>query len=136
MAKIFRIYNTDISHATKPLEKASATVIPEGSLVALDWGGLAILATATSTAVGYCETGGADGDTEILVVTDDRLILSGTADAVFAKSMRGTEVDITTTTQLIDVGASLTDVLKILPSTDAGTVGETEKVRVRINKSL
>lgn len=135
MAKIFRIYNTDITHNAKPVFKASATVIPEGSLVALA-SGLAILATATSTAVWYCETGGADGETEILVITDDRLILSGTADANFAATMRGTEVDITTTTQLIDVGASLTDVLKILPSTDAGTVGETEKVRVRINKSL
>jgi hypothetical protein len=136
MAKIYRIYNTDISHNTKVLEKASATVIPEGSLVALDAGGLAIIATATSTAVAYCETGGADGETEIIVVNDDRLILSGTANANFAKANRGTEVDITTTTQLIDLGASLTDVLKVLPSIDAGTVGETTDVRVRINKSL
>lgn len=135
MAKIFRIYNTDISHNTKVLEKASATVIAEGSLVALDAGGLAIAAVAASTAVGYCETGGADGVTEIIVVTDDRLILSGTADAVFAKANRWTEVDITAA-QLIDLGTSVTDVLKVLPSLDAGTVGSIEKVKVRINKSL
>lgn len=135
MAKIYRIYNTDITHNAKPLFKASATVIPEGSLVALS-AGLAILATATSTSVGYCETGGADGETEILVITDDRLVLSGTADANFAAVNRGAEVDITTTTQLIDIGASVTDVLKILPSTDAGTIWATTDVRVRINKSL
>ncbi len=135
MAKIFRIYNTDISHNTKVLEKASATVIAEGSLVALDAGGLAIKALAASTAVGYCETGWIDGVTEIIVVTDDRLILSGTGDAVFAKSQRWTEVDITDA-QLVDVWASVTDVLKILPSIDAGTVDSIDKIRVRINKAI
>lgn len=135
MAKIFRIYNTDISHNTKVLEKASGTVIAEGSLVTLDAGWLAIPAVAASTAVAYCETGALAGVTELIVVTDNRLILSGTGDAVFAKAQRWTEVDITAA-QLVDVWASLTDVLKILPSIDAGTVGSASDIRVRINKSL
>lgn len=134
MAKKFRIYNTDISHNTKVLEKDSATVIEAGSLVALS-SGLAVSADATSTAVAYCETGAEAGTTQVIVVADDRLILSGTADEAFAVTNRGTEVDITAA-QLIDLGASLTDVLKVLPSIDAGTVGETSDVRVRINKSL
>jgi len=134
MAKIFRIYNTDISHNTKVLEKDTATVIAPGSIVALS-AGLALPAGAASSSVAYCESGAAAGTTELIVVADDRLILSGTADANFNVTDRGLEVDITAS-QLIDLGASVTDVLKVLPSIDAGTVGEAEKVRVRINKSL
>lgn len=135
MAKNFRLYNTNEVYRTKELEKASSTVIEAGDLVTLDAGGLAIVATAASTAVAYCETGGADGETTILAIADKDVVLTGTADANFAKANRGTEVDITAT-QLIDLGASLTDVLKVLPSTDAGTVGSTDDVKVVINKSI
>lgn len=135
MAKIFRLDNTSYVFNTKELEKASATVIAEGSLVALDAGGLAIPAVAASTAVAYCETGAPAGTTTLLAVKDKDIVLRGTADANFAKTNRGTEVDITAA-QLIDLGASVTDVLKVLPSTDAGTVGSDEDVKVIINKSI
>ena len=136
MAKKFRLYNTNEVYRTKVLEKASATVIEAWDLVALDAGWLAIKAVAASTAIAYTETGAGDGETEIVVIADKDVVLSGTADANFAKANRGTEVDITDTTQLIDLGASATDVLKILPSEDAGTVGATTEVKVKINKSI
>ncbi len=63
--------------------------------------------------------------------------LTGTADANFAVTNKGTEVDLVgTTTQLIDLGASATDVLKVSARDTAGTVGETTNVEVRINKPL
>lgn len=135
MAKTFRLDNTSCVYNTKELEKASGTVIEAGSLVTLDAGGLAIPAVAASTAVAYCETGALAGTTTLLVVKDEDVVLRGTADANFAKANRGTEVDITAA-QLIDLGASATDVLKVLPSTDAGTVGSANDVKVVINKSI
>lgn len=133
----FKVYRSGSTNNTMTLAKDSATVIEAGDLVALS-SGLAIKATAASTAVAYCEAGGAAGETEIQVSTDRDLILSGTADAAFAVTQRGTEVDLVVNAgvQQIDVGASLVDVLKILPSTDAGTVGSTSNVLVKINKPI
>lgn len=134
----FTIVQRGPNSTTATLAKASATVIEAGDLVALDAGGLAIKATAASTQVLYTETGAANGDTEILVITDTDLILRGTADANFAASNRATEVDIVVTwnNQLIDLGASVTDVLKVVPDSKAGTVGSANNVLVRINKTL
>ena len=137
MAADFKIISTGVNNRTMTLEKASATVIEAGDLVALDANGLAIKAVAASTQLAFTPTWAGDGDTEIDVIVDDNLVLSGTGDANFAESMRGTEVDLVgTTTQLIDVWTSATDVLKILPSTDAGTVGATTDIRFTINKPL
>lgn len=122
---------------TRKLEKASATVIPAGSLVALDTDELAIKAVAASTAVAYCPNGAAAGELEVEVTVGNDFTLLGTGDANFAESMRGAEVDIVgTTTVLIDVGESATDVLKISPFVDAGTVGSASDIEVRINKPL
>jgi len=65
-------------------------------------------------------------------------VFAGTPDEAFAATNRGTEVDLVgTTTQLIDLGASSTDVFKILPTDDAGTVGSsTDEVLFTINKTL
>jgi len=134
MAKKFKIVDSTAIDNTIVLEKASATVIPAGSLVALDTG-LAIVAVAASTAVAYCEGWAADWETIAVVNNDENLVLEGTADANFAKTNRGTEIDITDA-QLIDLGTSTTDVLKVLPSENAGTVDSTDKVRVVINKTL
>lgn len=114
---------------------ASATVIPAGALVAVS-SGLIIKAVAASTAIGFTPTGSAVGDTQI-EVSNGRVELIGTGDAVFAVAQKGTEVDIVgTTTQLIDVGASTTDVLRISAKEDAGTVGSTSDIKVEINKPI
>ena len=114
----------------------SATVIEAGDLVTLS-SGLIIKAVAASTAVAYALTGSAVGDTIIEVSQGNDFTLVGTADANFAVTHKGTEVDLVgTTTQLIDLGASTTDVLKVGIAEDSGTVGATTKVEVRINKPL
>ncbi len=134
----FKVYRSGSSDNTMTLEKASATIIEAGDLVALDASWLAIKATAASTALAFCEGGWADWETEIQVSTDPELILSGTGDAVFAKAQRWTTVDLVVNAwvQQIDVWASLVDVLKILPSTDAGTVGSAAGILVKIAKPL
>lgn len=138
MAADFKIVRTGVNNQTETLEKASATVIEAGDMVALDAGGLAIKATAASTAIAFTEGGAGDGDLTIEVVADPDLVLKGTGDAVFAESMRGTEVDlvINGTNQQIDVGASVTDVLKIAAGEEAGTVASTDGIVVKINKPL
>lgn len=120
----------------KTLEKASATVIEPGDMVALS-SGLAIKAVAASAAVAYAPYGAAAGETTVQVVADPEAEYVGTADANFAVAQRGTEVDLVgTTNQLIDVGASTTDVFKISVGEDAGTVGSTANVRIKINKFI
>ena len=115
---------------------ATATVIEAGDLVAIDTG-LIIKAVAGSTAVAYAVEASASGDTQIEVSVGNDFTLLGTGDAVFAVSQKGTEVDLVgTTTLLIDVGTSSTDVLKIAIGTDAGTVDSTDEIEVRINKPL
>lgn len=137
MAADFRIVETGVNNRTMQLEKASATVIEAGDLVTLDANGLAIKAVAASTVLAFTEAWAGDGETTIEIIVDDNLILEGTWDAVYAESMRGTEVDLVgTTTLLIDVWASTTDVFKILPTTNAGTVGSTDNIRVKINKPI
>ena len=121
---------------TKEYDIASATVIEKWDLIALT-SGLATKAVAVSTAIAYAIWKSDVWDTKILVSVEPELVLEWTWSAAFAAAMKGTEVDITgTTTQLIDVWTSVTKVLKILPSEDAGTVWDTEKIRVKINKPL
>jgi len=137
MAKDFRIINTDEVYRTKPLEKASATVIRPWTFVTLDGAWLAIAAVAASTAVAYTEAWAGAWELTVLAVTNSDVVYSGTGDAVFAEAQRGTEVDLViSTTQFIDVGASTTDVFKILPSTDAGTVDSVDGIRITVNKSI
>jgi hypothetical protein len=52
--------------------------------------------------------------------------------------MRDTEVDlvINTLVQQIDVGASTTDVFRIVGGTDAGTVGSASEIKIRLNKPI
>jgi hypothetical protein len=114
---------------------ASATVIEAGDLVAMS-SGLIIKAVAASAEVAFAAGASAVGDTKI-EVTNGRVDLIGTGDAVFAVAQKGTEVDIVgTTTLLIDVGASTTDVLRISAKEDAGTVGSTDDIKVEINKPI
>ena len=115
---------------------ASATVIEAGDMVTLD-DGLIVKAGAASAAIAYAPNGSADGETKIEVTVGNDFLLEGTADANFAVTQKGTEVDLVgTTTLLIDVGESATDVLKVDISENAGTVGSVDNVRVKINKPL
>lgn len=115
---------------------ASATVIEAGKLVDLT-AGLITEADATSTALAWCPAGSADGETQTAVTTFNDFTLVGTADANFAATDRGLEVDLVINTdQQIDLGASATDVLKVGISVQSGVVGEATDVEVRINKPL
>lgn len=113
---------------------ASGTVIPAGALAGMT-AGLAVDAVAATSAVAWCPKGSADGETVCELTIGNDFTLKGTADANFAAANRGTEVDITAA-QLIDLGSSATDVLKVDISENAGTVGAATDVVVRINKPL
>jgi len=126
------------SASTAILEKDAATTdIVQGQFCTLDAGGLAIKALAASTQIALVMS--VIDDTHVMVLADPTAVIEGTADAAFAKAMRNTEVDIAIDgggNQTIDVGASTTDVLKVLATEDAGTVGSVEKVKVIVNKPL
>lgn len=134
----FKVVSTNSDTRRITLVKASATVIEAGDMVTLDAGWLAIKGVAGSTSLAYTEVGAGDGETSISVIADKTIVFEGTADANFAAANRGALVDLVTNTgaQEIDLGASVTDVFKVVPSSDAGTVGSTEKVRVVINNFL
>lgn len=115
---------------------ASETVIEAGDLVDLT-SGLVTKATASSTALAYAPNGSAAGETKIEVTVGNDFLLEGTANANFAVAKKGAEVDLVgTTTLLIDLGNSTTDVFKVDISENAGTVGAKTGVRVKINKPL
>lgn len=122
---------------TKTLAKDSATVIRPGTFVGLT-SGLAVQAGAATAALAYSKDGAPAGTTEVIVVNDPRAEFVGTAGTNFAVADRGTEVDmsISSTLQRINLAASTTDVFKVSAGKDAGTVGSTAKVKVRINKFL
>lgn len=120
---------------TVPAVIASATEIEAGDLVALS-SGIVVKAGASDTEIAFAPTASAVGET-VIEISKGRVELVGTADAVFAVTQKGTEVDIVgTTTLLIDVGSSSTDVLKVAADTEAGTVGSVNSVKVFINKPI
>lgn len=133
----FTMVSTFSDTRRQDLDIASATVIEAGDMVTLDAGWLVIKAVAASTQIAFTEVGSLVGETSMTVIADDRVRYKGTGDAVFAKAQRATEVDLVgTTTQLIDLGASATDVLKVAAGLDAGTVGATTDIIVTINKPI
>jgi len=113
---------------------ASGTVIPAGDFAGMT-SGLAVDAIETTTDIAWCPAGSADGETICELTVGNDFTLKGVGDAVFAVTQRGTEVDLTAA-QLIDVGSSSTDVLKIDISENAGTVDSADDIVVRINKPL
>jgi len=122
---------------TKRAVIASATVIEAGDLVALS-AGLVIKAVAGSTAIAFCPAGSANGETITEITIGNDFTLLGTADANFAVTNKGAEVDlvVNATNQEIDLGLSATDVFKVGIAEDSGTVGTTTDVEVRINKPI
>ena len=116
--------------------KDTATVIEAGDLVALS-SGVLIKAVAGSAAIAYAPKGAPAGVTEVEVTVGNDFELVGTNENVFAVTMKGAEVDLVgTTTLLINDDASSTDVFKVAIDKDAGTVGSTASVVVKINKPL
>lgn len=136
MAAQFKIINQEQIGNTSVIEKAPATVIENFTLATLDaWG---LLITATAASVSLVAVIAVLSDTEVLVCKDKTAVLEMTADAVFAKSYRNTEVDLAIDgagNQLVDINASTTDVLKVLASNWPARVWTT-KVLVRINKMI
>ena len=116
--------------------KDTATVIEAGDLVAIS-SGLIIKAVAASTAVAFTRNGAPAGTTEIDVSTGNDFTLLGTSDANFAVTDKGIVCDLVgTTTLLIDLGTSSTDVFKVGIDETSGTAGATTNVSVRINKPI
>ena len=116
--------------------KDTATVIEAGDLVTLS-SGIIIKAVAGSAAIAYTPKGAPAGVTEVEVTVGNDFELIGTAENVFAVDQKGTEVDLVgTTTLLIDNNATVTDVFKVAIDKNAGTVGSTASVVVKINKPL
>lgn len=132
----FKLKDGEVVRTRKAL-KASETVIEAGDLVEIS-SGLIIKGTATGARLAWCKEGAAAGTTDIEVTVGNDFTLVGTADANFAAANRGAEVDlvVSTGTQLIDLGESSTDVLRVGISPESGTVGATTNVEVRINKPL
>lgn len=114
--------------------KGSSTVIPAGSLVAID-AGLIIPAVATSAAVAYAPNGAGNGETTVEITIGNDFTLVGTADENFADAKKGSTCDITDA-QLIDIGATSKNVLLVSPSVTAGVVGSKNNVEVKINKPI
>ena len=113
----------------------TATVIAPGDLVALS-SGVIIKAVAASTAVAFCPAGSATGEVICDVSVGNNFTLTGTADANFAVTDKGILCDILDTTQVIDIGTSSTDVLKVGMAEESGTVSAKTSIEVRINKPL
>lgn len=114
----------------------SATVLEPGDLVALS-SGIVTKAVAADTAIAYCPYGSEAGETKVEISKGNDFMLEGTADANFAVTDKGILCDLVGTTNLlIDLGSSATGVFKVDASENAGTVGSTDGVRVKINKPL
>ena len=136
-AKDFTLYKVADTTPMITLDKASATVIEAGDMVGLT-NGLAVKAGAATSKIAYAPFGAGDGDTEIQVVADPNALYLGTADANFAVTDRGAEVDmvVTSSTQYVDIGASSTDVFLVYPGTDDNVATGATPVVVKINKPL
>jgi hypothetical protein len=131
----FKLRNGEVVRTVLAV-KDTATVIEAGDIVALS-SGVIIKAVAGSTAVAFAPKAAPAGVTEVEVTTGNDFELIGTAENVFAVTQKGAEVDLVgTTTLLIDNNASATDVFKVAIDKNAGTVGSTASVVVRINKPL
>lgn len=120
------------------LPKDSATVLERGQFVALDASGLAITATPSSVKIAYATNGAEEGSTQVQVVSDADVIFVGTADTAYLQATHAdTQVDIAVDgngDQLIDLGASTTDVFIVQPD-NFPREGLTTEIKVKINPS-
>ena len=130
----FKLIGGSVTPRTKRVTIASDTVIPAGDFAGMT-SGLAVDAIDSTAKIAWCEKGSADGETVCELTVGNDFVLEGTADANFAVTDKGAEVDLTAA-QLIDLGENTYKVLLVDISENAGTVDSKEKVRVRINKPL
>lgn len=121
----------------RTLEKASATVILPGDLVAIA-SGLAIKGTAATTAHAFCPNWAIAGELTVQVLDDANAEFTCTGASNFAVAQRGVSYDMAVSgaSQTLNQAATTTTVLKVVPGTNAGTVGSTANIRVKIAKFL
>lgn len=141
VAQDFKVYKPNKQLGQVTLPKDSATVIRPGTFVGLDGSKEAIEADATTAAIAYTEDGAAAGETTVSVYEKNDVFFQGTADRAYAATDLNNEVDIVinTSKQEIDLDASSTDVLKVMPAQpdrESNQVGSDENVIVKINKFL
>lgn len=138
MAADFKVYANPQGATPRFCKIASATVIEDGDAIGIA-SGLVVKANASTASIGIAAAPSANGETtDIPVWTDPSIIFSGTADANFAAANRSTIVDLVMSgaNQLIDIGASDTEVFTVEPGGNAGTIGSPANVLVRINKPI
>ena len=116
---------------------ASATVIEAGDMCELS-SGLPVKGTATGAKLAYSPFASASGDTQIDLSEGNDFLLEGTGEAAFAVDQKGDECDLVVDTgaQLVDNDTTSTSVFTIDFSENAGTVGSTSNIRVKILKPL
>ncbi len=134
----FKIKQKGQGFRTIKMAKESSTVIEAGDFVAKDSNGYAIKGTASSAKLAWAPNGAASGDLTCEVTVGNDFTLTGTGDAAFAITQKGSEVDmvVTDSVQLIDVGESTTDVFVVGIANDSGVAGSTADIEVKINKPI
>lgn len=95
---------------------ASATVIEKGDAIALS-SGLIIKATASSAKIGIALAASADGDTDDVPFTT-KGVWKGKADAVFAVTHRGAEVDLVILPGYMETGVVEATVAELIAVTN------------------
>jgi hypothetical protein len=128
----FKLKDAEIIRTT--IAKKDTNAIAAGSLVTLS-SGLVATAVAASTALAWTPGGATASATTIEVSLFNDFTLVGTADQNAAQTDAGTTVDITDA-QLINLGTSSTNVVRVGISQDSFTVGSTDNVEIRIIKYL
>lgn len=112
---------------------ASATVIEAGDLCEAS-SGLPIKGTATGTKLAYSPKACPSGTTLIELSVGNDFVLSGTSDAAYAVTDKGTNADliVTSTVQYIDENGASTNVFITCMSQPDAVVGSGDNVHVRI----
>lgn len=136
----FKLHSAGNTVTMKKMDKDTATVLAAGDFCGIDVNGLAVVADALSAKLAYVMADAGTGTTEVYCAVADftQIYFTGTGDAPFATTMRDTEVDmvINSLVQEIDVGASTTDVFRIVWGLDAGTVWSDLEIKFRLNKPI
>lgn len=97
------------------LEKSPLVAITQ-QFVELDVNGLAVDATATSTAIAFVVAGGELGSSRVQVVTDPNTVFVVDTDRALVDTDRNKEVDLVIVSGklVVDLDASTTDVIRTL----------------------
>jgi hypothetical protein len=118
--------------------KDPATVLKQGDLITVDNNKLAIRAVAASATLAYVLADAPVGAESVAVNSNPFTQYVMQADQNSVATDRGNEVDLVEDVdgnQLVDLGASTTDVFKVMNTVDGVEVG-TRTVIVKINKLL